>query len=148
MKLADKMFLVLLFSVGGIAIVLLKTGFIFLILALLPSVIAYYIDQNHSKPFFKIVFAWNFAATLPSLIPLVKAGIDMKPYGTAVVMGNPTVWLFIYCGAAVGWCLSYLCRFIARFIVAMLYDYRVFYLENLQKKLVDEWGKQISEKAP
>ena len=53
------------------------------------------------------------------------------------------VWLLVYSGAAAGWCLIYLCRFIARFIVTLMYEYNTSSLENMQKRLVEEWGQEI-----
>jgi hypothetical protein len=38
---------------------------------------------------------------------------------------------------------GFLCKYIARFIVTLSYEYQVTSLEALQKNLVEEWGQQI-----
>jgi cell division protein FtsW (lipid II flippase) len=139
----SKAFLPLFLVVGCGMIVLLRFGFIFLLLALLPTVVAYYIDRERRRPAFKTVGACNLAATLPTLAPMIRAGIAMKQYDISSVLHDATVWLFVYTGAALGWCLVFLCRFVARFIVTLSYEYNINSLEHTQKRLVEEWGQQI-----
>jgi hypothetical protein len=139
----NKAFLPLMIVVGAAAIVLLQFGFIFLLLALLPSFMASYVDTEAGKPAFKTVFACNLAATLPYLVPMLEAGVKLRHYDTSAILDNPSTWLFVYSGAAAGWCLIYLCRFIARFVVMMMYEYNIAMLEAQQKRLLEEWGQQI-----
>lgn len=138
-----KAFLPLMLIVGAALVVLLQFGFIFLLLALLPSVVAFYIDHDAGKPTFKTVFACNLAATLPSLAPMLDAGIKFRHYDTSLTLSNPSTWLIVYSGAAAGWCLIYLCRYVARFTVMLLYEYNISMLEGQQKRLIEEWGQQI-----
>lgn len=137
----------LLMIVSIALIVLLQFGFIFLLLALLPSVVAFYVDTAPGKPAFKTVLACNLAATLPSLMPMLmpmlEAGIKFRHYDTSTTLGNASTWLLVYSGAAAGWCLIYLCRYIARFTVMLFYEYNIATLEGQQKRLIDEWGQQI-----
>jgi hypothetical protein len=143
---AHKLLMPVLMVVGAALVIMLQFGFIFLLLALLPTVVAYYIDRDDGKPTFKVVMACNIAATLPSLTPMLQSTLNMKHVEVAGIMGNPAVWLYVYGGAAAGWCLIYLCRFIARFIVTLQYEYNIASLERLQRYLVDEWGSKV--KAP
>ena len=109
-------------------IVLLQYGFIFLLIALLPAIVAYFIDHTPGRAAFKVVVLCNVDA--------------MR------VMGDPFVWLTVYGGAAIGWGLIFLCRFIARFFVVLYFEYQVVSLERFQKKLLSEWGDQIRGPAP
>lgn len=145
MSLASKAAVPVLILVSIALIVLLQLGFIFLLLALLPSVAAYFIDTNAGKPLFKTVLSCNFAATLPSLAPMIRASIHLHHYDVAPILQDPLIWLFVYSGAAAGWGLIFLCRFIARFIVTIMYEYSITSLENLQRHLVEEWGPQIKQ---
>lgn len=130
-------------AVGGLAgIVLLRGGFIFLLLAMLPSVMAYYMDHTADKSMFKTVFACNFAATLPTLTPLLQGS---KHFDIGTIMTTPMVWLFVYGGAAAGWCLIFLCRLVSRLFIVLLYEYKIATLEKIQKKLTDEWGTQLQK---
>ncbi|MBY0408387.1 MAG: hypothetical protein K2Q01_11915, partial [Rickettsiales bacterium] len=60
-------YLVLLGCVGA-AVVLLQSGFLFLLLALMPSIMAYIVDSDPRKNSFKVVFAGNVSAALPTVI--------------------------------------------------------------------------------
>lgn len=142
----NKLFVPMLIVASVIFIFVLQFGFIFLLIALLPSAVAYFIDQNHGKPAFKIVLLCNLAATLPSLIPMLRAAMRMERPNVMEVMSDPRVWLLIYSGAAAGWCLVYLCRYIGRFITILYFEYQVSALERFQKKLLAEWGDKIIEK--
>jgi len=130
-------------SVG--LVVLLQFGFIFLMLAMLPSCVAFFIDRDKGRPTFKTVTACNFAAIVPSAAPMFQAAMHLRHYDVSVLMGDPSVWLFILSGAGAGWCLIYLCRFIARFVVTLMYEYNIVSLENFQKRLIEEWGQQIKQ---
>lgn len=127
-------------------IVLLRMGFIFILLALLPSIIAYYIDNVKGRPTFKTVFTCNLAAMLPWLVPMLMAGVYFRRFDAFEVMSNYKVWLAVYGAAVAGWCIIYICSFLSRFFVATLYEHNASALEKFQKKLVEEWGEDIMAK--
>lgn len=129
-------------------VILLQTGFIFLMLALLPAIVAYYVDTLPGKAAFQTVFSCNLAAALPFFLPLAQLGLRFKHNDITELMNKPHVWLIIYGGAAVGWCLIYMCRFIARIYMLAHYDYKITNLEQFQKKLVEEWGEEVKQSAP
>ena len=139
--------LVLLLLLGGLGatVVLLNVGTLFLQLALMPSIVAYFADPDQRKNAFKIVFSGNISAALPTLLPMVKAMINMRKFDITSAMQDPLVWMFIYLGAAAGWALIYLCKYVARFVVAMSFEYNIHSLENVQQMLIEEWGKEITE---
>lgn len=126
-----------------ISVLVLQFGIIFLFLAMLPAGMTWFTDREKGKPIFKVVGACNLAATLPSLAPIVQATSHMKHYDVAPLLGDPVNWMYIYSGAAAGWGLVYLCRFVARFIVTLMQEFQITSLENAQTRLVDEWGQQI-----
>jgi hypothetical protein len=131
--------------IGGCValIVLLQSGFIFFLLAMLPAIMAFYTDMRPDKSVFKILGACNLAAAMSSLVPMVQTTLKFKHYDVTTVMFDPAAWLLVYTGAAMGWGLIYLCRFIARFALIMSYEYHVMALNNEQKHLLEEWGKEI-----
>lgn len=126
-----------------IGVVVLQVGFIFLLLALMPSIVAFYTDTDRKRSIFKIVGSGNLAATLPTLIPMLKSAMRMKRYDIESVIIDPKIWMLIYMGAAAGWGLIYLSRFISRFVVTMTYEYNINNLKKQQSKLVEEWGDDI-----
>lgn len=133
----------LLFSLG--MIVILQFGFIFLMVAMLPSFVAYFIDPQPDKPRFKVVLNCNIAATFPMLAPMFEASIHFQPYDITVLVSNPNIWVFIYGGAAIGWCLIYLCGQLAQYIVGARNEFLIYQIEEQQQKLVDEWGPDIKD---
>lgn len=142
----QKAILPILLVIGLLALVIMKKGAIFLLLALLPAFMAYFIDSHPSKSVFKTVLACNFAATLPTLMPLLQAGLRMQPNTQATAaMTDPMTWLFIYGGAAAGWCLVFLCRIISRFILTVSYEFHIVALERSRKRLLEEWGQKLKE---
>lgn len=135
----------LLILLSFVAVVLLKMGFIFVLLALLPSVAAYYIDNDPRVPIFKTVLACNCASLLPVIYPMLKAAMAFERFNSFAVMTDPFNWLVAYGGAALGWCLIFLCRFVAHFMVVLAYDYQIRSLEQNQKQLLKEWGDDIKQ---
>ncbi|MBY0407604.1 MAG: hypothetical protein K2Q01_07920, partial [Rickettsiales bacterium] len=81
-----------------------------------------------------------------TVIPMLKAAFRMRKFDISGAMMDPTVWMFIYMGAGAGWALIYLCKFIARFVVVMTFEYNIKSLENVQQMLVEEWGEEITLK--
>lgn len=142
---ASKATLPILIVISVILAAMLQFGFIFLLLALMPAIVAYSIDIHPGKPSFKIVLAGNLAATLPSLAPMLRASLKMKHYDISGLLHDPNIWLFVYSGAAAAWCVIFACRVIARFLVTITYEYNIISLENFQKRLVAEWGQKIME---
>jgi hypothetical protein len=135
----------LLCTIFGGLIILLQFGFVFLLLALLPAIMAFFVDHHPGRPVFKTVLTTNFAATLPYLVPMLLTGLHFKYNDISAVITSPRIWLVVYGGAAAGWCLVYLCSFIARFLLIITYEYKTIALERFQKKLLDEWGQQIKQ---
>lgn len=142
-----RMVYLVLLGCFGAAIVLLQSGFLFLLLALMPSIMAYIVDTDRKKLAFKVVFSGNISAALPTLLPMIKAAIHMHKFDISGAIMDPMVWLFIYMGAGAGWALIYLCKFISRFVVTMTFEYNIKSLENVQQMLVQEWGDEITQKS-
>lgn len=140
----NRMLYLVLLGVAGASIILLQSGFLFMLLALMPSIVAYFIDNDPRKNSFKVVFSGNISAALPTLLPMLKAALAMKKFDISAAMSDPKVWLFIYLGAGTGWAIIYLCKFIARFVVTMKFEYQIKSLENTQLMLADEWGDEVT----
>ncbi|MDX2112231.1 MAG: hypothetical protein SFW63_00640 [Alphaproteobacteria bacterium] len=128
-----------------VGIVVLKFGFIFILIAILPSIVAYFIDRDAYKSAFRVVLLCNLCAMIPYLMPMLSAAARMQPYDVMALMSDPIVWLVVYSGAAVGWSLIFLCSYIARFLVILYCEYQISRLDRFQKKLVIEWGERVKQ---
>jgi hypothetical protein len=124
---------------------ILQMGFIFLLIAILPSVVAYFIDETQTNSVFRVVLMCNLSGTLPYLAPMLGAATRGERHDSYNIIMDPTTWLVIYCAAAAGWSLIFLCRYIGRFLAILYFEYRIGVLERFQKKLVAEWGNKITE---
>lgn len=129
------------FCVGGI--LLLNVGFLFLLLGLLPTVVAYIVDETKPKDLYKTVRAANVAGMLPTLAPLTQGGHP----GAAlqVAMGDPGTWLLVYGSASAGWGLVWMCRWVSYVSVVAASQARILLCEKAQKELEAEWGEEIKE---
>lgn len=137
---------IMLYIGAALLFFVLKLGVIFIILAMLPTIVAYFIDITPGKQVARVVGACNLAAALPTILPLLQAGIRMERIEVTSIMSNPLNWLIIYGGAAGGWGLIFLCQFISKFFVVVYLEYKVASLGRFQQRLLDEWGQQITSK--
>lgn len=145
LRIGQKLIVPLMVIVCILLIAILQLGFIFLLMALLPSIAAYFIDEDYDMASFRTVFACNLAATIPTITPIFASGLKMKYYDIGGIIGNPNVWLFIYGGAAVGWCMIYFGYHAARAMLDIQYKLRTSYLEKAQNNLLEEWGEPVKQ---
>lgn len=139
----SKAFLPFILVVFTCMLVFMKLGFIFILVSMLPSMASYYIDNTRAKAAFKTVFACNLAAAIHPLGDILKYGLHLSQDRFSQAINDPKVWLFIYTGAAAGWGLVYLLRFLVNFGVTYYHEYQLFHLQRHQQWLVDEWGKEV-----
>lgn len=135
---------IMLLSAAGI--VLLNVGFIFVMLGLLPTVVAYFIDDTPGRNLYKTVRATNLAGIIPIIAPV----IGHEYIGTILqqTMADPMVWLRVYGAAAAGWILIWVCRWLAYGVQMTTSEARIRILERTQKELVEEWGEDITHNVP
>ncbi len=145
LKIGQKLITPLMIIVCILLIALLQLGFIFLILALLPSITAYFIDDDYDLTTFRTIFACNLAATIPTLTPMFISGLKLKHYEIGSIIGNPNVWIFIYGGAVIGWVMIHFSSQVARVILDIQYKLRSTSLEKTQLKILDEWGDNVKQ---
>lgn len=142
-RIGQKIIIPLMIIVCILLIAMLQFGFIFLIIALLPSIAAYCIDEEYDRSTFRTIFACNLAATIPIITPMFVSGLKFKYFEVAGTVGDPKVWLFVYSGAAIGWGMIYFGRGIGRIILTLKYKFKISFIERSQEKLLAEWGEQI-----
>jgi hypothetical protein len=130
---------ILLVSLALIA--LLRVGYIFFLLAMLPTVIAYYMDNTRTQNTYKTIRACNLAGMLPSAFSVVHYGsIDAA---LQILIGDPDVWTTTYGAAAVGAVMLFIARWAAYFIIELSSDQRIKTLKETQEQLLAEWGPRI-----
>lgn len=122
---------------------LLRTGFVFFVIGMLPAIVAYYMDVTKMRYTFKSVFAANLSGMMPYITKIIHNG----PSSTLLqeVMGNSMTWVIIYGSAMVGWMLVKVCPMVAQTMVAGVHQTQLKRYEWLQKKLEGEWGPEVKQ---
>lgn len=120
---------------------MLRTGFIFVIIALLPSIVAYYMDITIERYRFKTIFACNLCGVLPYIEKMLYAGPSSAVLQS--IMGNIVNWILIFGAALVGWLLSEICPMIAQMMVGSMHQAHISRIERMQRKIEGEWGNEV-----
>jgi len=124
------------------AAILLKMGFFFLLIGMLPTLLTAAVVRG-SKPYVvSTVAAFNFAGVFPDLLAIFLQG--GSPRGVLDMLGTPSVWASMYGAAALGIALVWLSPAVTAVVLESLYRGRMRHMESLQKKMEDEWGSQIT----
>lgn len=133
--------LLIVFSL--LAMAFLRTGFVFIVIGMLPSIVIYYFDQSRHRFTFKTIFYCNMAGMLPYVAKLLRYG----PTSMALqeVMQSPTTWLTIFGAAGMGGLLINITPQIAQMIIGGMHGTQVAHLRRAQKKLEQEWGKEVTQ---
>ncbi len=136
----------MIFIMIGIIFVM-RFGAMILVLTIIPSIVAYFIDHQKNRPTFKIIAACNISAALPFIVPIIDFSLKGQYSEAGLVMDDAMIWAFIYCSAAAGWAMIFLAKLVSRTITLMHYEYSVNVLEKKQEILLKEWGEEIIPKT-
>ena len=131
-----------LFTLGTIVAVQLTS--IFIIMMLMPSVVAYYCDMMSGKQRFHTIFACNLSGLLPFVCELIFSG--NRSSDMMMMMGDVYVWFVIYLSAGFGWLLNWGCPKLAYVLIHGFHKAQVGQLEILQSKLEEEWGPAVKKR--
>ncbi len=114
---------------------------VFLILSMMPAVVASVIDRGHGKCASKTIGAFNFMGVLPFLFELWKGKESVGAVQNLIT--DPYVWLLCYGAAAFGWMMVWIMPQFIAFIFTARAQIKISSLKEDQQKLVDEWGEEI-----
>jgi hypothetical protein len=127
-----------------ICTVVLQHAFLFVFIALLPSIVAYIIDNKEGRPIFTSVVSLNFAGLSPFLFDMGVSGNYLSQ--ASALMGSVYIWFVIYAAAALGWLLVLICPACTALILKTIRGSQIAHLEKQQRKLTEEWGPEIQRK--
>ncbi len=126
-----------------ITMAFLRTGFVFVIVAMLPSVVAYYFDQSPHRYTFKSIFYCNTAGVLPYFAQMAKFGPSSA--NLQGIMNHPLTWFVVFGAACMGYILTTITPMIAQMLIGSLHNTQVRGLQRSQKKIEKEWGAEITK---
>jgi hypothetical protein len=114
----------------------------FLVLALLPSVVSVLSDTTRLRYSAICVTSFNSIGLIPFVYRLWS---DPNGYGTGLqLMTDVYVWLVIYSAAALGWLFYQSFPLLFSQAVILMQKQKVARLRTRQQGLVKEWGEEVS----
>jgi hypothetical protein len=122
-------------------VMILKMGVIFCFLALLPAIVAHYIDRTPTRYIFHTVFACNLAGLLPFIGQTLNS--DSSNAELQIIMAQGINWLIIYSAAGFGWVMVFVALVASRIFVTRLHKQKVKQLDQTQHRILSEWGKEV-----
>lgn len=138
-KRKKKLPLVLAFCIP--AMMLLKMGFFFLVIGMLPTLLAFAFLRTPKDYILSILAAFNFAGVFPDLLGISLEG--GTPRAVLDHLSTASVWLSMYAAALLGWIIVWLSPAIATMFIQAINRGRMQHMEHIQKKLEEEWGPEI-----
>lgn len=133
----------MLISFNLLMMALLRTGYVFFIIGMLPCIVAYYMDISKHRYTFKSVFAANLSGMMPYITKIIAHGPSSS--GLQEIMGNGFNWFVIYGSAMLGWLLIKVCPMVAQAMVGGIHQTQIMRYQWLQKKLESEWGQEVTQ---
>lgn len=121
----------------------LRTGFVFFIIGMLPSVVAYYLDRSEEHFTFRAIFACNLSGMLPFLGRLMFYGPNKG--ALYEITGETSTWVIIYGAAFVGWMLTRVTPILAQMLIGSMHNTQVQRLARAQNKIEKEWGSEVTQ---
>ena len=125
-------------AVGAVAI--MPTTLIFVV-GMVPTAVAYFVDNSRDRTLGPTVCFLNFAGVLPALLTLWQGSHTMS--AAIDVLSQPTVILVMLLPAAIGWLLYGYTPVFVGGILRRRAESRIRALEKEQESLVTAWGPQV-----
>ena len=126
---------------AGLLIFTLPTVLI-LVVGMLPTFVAYFIDRRREKYTTLCVGSMNFVGVIPFLFTLWE---EDHSYDMAFeILADPLGWLMMLGAAGIGWAIYFVAPSIVSMVMAARIEQRIERLENRQTELIEEWGPGVA----
>lgn len=123
------------------AVILLPTTIVILV-GLVPSAVAFFVDTSRERLLGSTVLCMNIAGLLPAVLRLWKQGHTMDMAITLI--SQPSVLVVILVSSGVGWLLYiYMPQFVSK-LARKRAEVRIRTLERLQGELIEQWSKAVA----
>lgn len=130
---------------GSLALIFfLQAGFIFIILGLMPALVAYFVDGYTGKPTFKCVLFCNMSGMLPTFNDVLRS--ESAAATMQNLMGDGYTWFLVYGGAMCGYGLLLFARVFTQIALTVADQTRVEMLTKKQEQLTEEWGEDVKSR--
>lgn len=140
-KLKKLLFLIIIIPLSLWLIFILQVGFLFIMMGIIPSMVAYFVDTAKTKPTFKCVLACNLSGMIPTFTDAYFS--DSVAASMQMLMGDLFTWFLAWGGATCGYGLLMFSRVLTQITLIISDQARVESLLKQQEKLVQEWGDNV-----
>lgn len=134
---------IIMLVIGAILFTVSHYATIFLILGMTPAIIARITDKRIGNSASRTIGAFNFMGIVPYLFELYNS--TDKALMAKHIATDTKTWVFVYSAAAMGWVAVWIIPQIISIIFSVRAQIRIHRLETSQKKLVDEWGEEVTD---
>jgi hypothetical protein len=126
------------------AVVIFRQTIIMVVIGLLPSIVAFIVDDTRSRSWAKSVSACNLAGLLPFVVEVYfYAGNSVGAMQEK--MADFLMWLVVYGAAGLAWLFIWGMPKVAMVFYRVYYTYRIQEHQKALLKLRDEWGAEIKK---
>ena len=114
---------------------------ILLFVCMIPTLVAWVIDNQARKTAWLTVGAMNLAGTVPVWVNLLEMGHTVA--GAFHMITDPKTIMLSYGGAVVGWAIYYNVTPFVASVVLKKNERRLRDIEARQQDLIKKWGKEV-----
>lgn len=120
-------------------------AFIFVMLGLMPTIVAVSIDKRSSRAASNTIGGFNVIGVMPYVVELLNEGLGASTKAQQMLT-DINVWFIVYGSASIGWILVWVVPqvFGSYFVYREEKKIKTYLAE--QKKLYDEWGPKVGFK--
>ena len=134
-------------SIGAMVVlglvVFATPAFVVLVVGIIPSIVAMFIDREPGRNATIAVTATNLSGVAPFVMELLVSGATMT---RAIAMINDVFVLAVMFGtAAIGWGLVLGMPKVAAVYISVSNDAKVQAMLREQRRMVEEWGEAVTE---
>lgn len=124
----------------------LRSAMMFLLIALLPTIVVKITDYTDEELWFKTIGCFNLAAAYPYLMDIVMVH-NGSIRAVQAEMTNANTWLIIYGSAAAGYAAMWICPTITEFFLRITQAKKIERHRRKANMLHKEWnvGEYISK---
>ncbi len=116
---------------------------VLLLIGLLPSIVALFVDQTPFRSWTKTVFCFNLSGMLPTMITIL---FTSKATSLSGHVGDMNMWLLAYSAAALAWIVIWVAPRLTHQWIKINTAYTIERHLSKIAKLDEEWN--ISKQAP
>jgi hypothetical protein len=133
----------LLLIISSIAMmVFLRTGFVFVVMGMMPAIVAYYGDSSRKHYLFKTVFALNLSGVLPFVGRMLREGPQSS---MQAIMQSLDTWVMIYGAAMSGYLLVTVTPILAHVLLGNFHVGQAERIRSILQKIESEWGDEVTK---